>query len=356
MSRPSCARRVAQTDVLIRGAGPVGCALALALRQYGVSVALLGDSAPPGGFRPIALSDASRLILERVGAWKSLRATPIETIRVSQAGGFGRATLEARDAGVSALGHVCEYADLVAALRLHAAALRVEEPVSARCTVHAEGWSGEAREKRYQQDALVARIEAKPASGTTAYERFTPDGPLALLPLGGGFAVIWSTRPAHAASLDAAPEAEFLDRLKRACGGAAAPTAVTSRSVMPLAMRVRGTRVGERSVHIGNAAQMLHPVAGQGLNLGLRDAWDLAGAMRDAADPGAAQLLAAYAASRRFDAGATICVTDALASMFTGSGGFQRAARGIALTALDVLPGPRRFFTRRMIFGASAFP
>jgi 2-octaprenyl-6-methoxyphenol hydroxylase len=348
---------VAQTDVLIRGAGPVGCTLALALRQYGVAVSLLGDAGPlPGGFRPIALSDASRLILERVGAWKSIRATPIQTIRVSQAGGFGRATLEARDAGVPALGHVCNYADLVAALRQEAAAVRVDAALPARCTVHAEGWSGEAREKRYEQDALVARIEARPASAFTAYERFTPDGPLALLPLGGSFALIWSTRPEHAAALGAASEAELIERLGHACGGAVAPTAVAERSIMPLAMRVRAARVGERSVHIGNAAQTLHPVAGQGLNLGLRDAWDLASAMRDADDPGAAPLLAAYAASRRLDAGATIRVTDALAGAFTGAGGLQRAARGIALTALDVLPGPRRFFTRRMIFGASAFP
>lgn len=348
---------MAQTDVLIRGAGPVGCTLALALRQYGVAVALLGDAAPlPGRFRPIALSDASRLIFERVGAWKSIRATRIETIRVSQAGGFGRATLEARDAGVPALGHVCNYADLVTALRAEAVDLRVDAAVPARCTVHAEGWSGEAREKRYEQDALVARIEARPASGTTAYERFTPDGPLALLPMSGGFAVIWSTRPQHAAALRDATEGEFIARLAQASGGVAAPTAVAERSVMPLAMRIRTARVGERSVHIGNAAQTLHPVAGQGLNLGLRDAWDLANAMRDAEDPGAAQLLASYAASRRLDAGATVRVTDALAGMFTGAGRLQRAARGMALTALDVLPGPRRFFTRRMIFGASAFP
>jgi 2-octaprenyl-6-methoxyphenol hydroxylase len=109
---------------------------------------------------------------------------------------------------------------------------------------------------------------------------------------------------------------------------------------------VRNVRTGERSVYIGNAAQALHPVAGQGLNLGLRDAWQLARALADAPDPGDAALLGRYAAARRLDARATIGVTHWLAA----------AARGAALTALDIFPAPRRLFARRMIFGPSALP
>jgi 2-octaprenyl-6-methoxyphenol hydroxylase len=113
-------------------------------------------------------------------------------------------------------------------------------------------------------------------------------------------------------------------------------------------------------VYIGNAAQTLHPVAGQGLNLGLRDAWDLARILREARDPGDAATLARYAATRRLDAQATIRITDFLAGAFLGSGGLARAARGVvmtaALTALDIFPGPRRFFARRMIYGPSALP
>jgi len=119
---------------------------------------------------------------------------------------------------------------------------------------------------------------------------------------------------------------------------------------------VRPTRVEARAVYIGNAAQTLHPVAGQGLNLGLRDAWELARAFRDANDPGDAQLLARYAAARRLDAQATIRITDALAGAFLGSSRALRAARGAALTALDLLPASRRFFARRMMFGPSALP
>ena len=109
-------------------------------------------------------------------------------------------------------------------------------------------------------------------------------------------------------------------------------------------------------MYIGNAAQTLHPVAGQGLNLGLRDAWDLAQILREGRDPGDAATLARYAASRRLDAQATIRATDLLAGAFLGSGRLGRAARGAALTALDIFPAPRRFFARRMIYGPSALP
>jgi 2-octaprenyl-6-methoxyphenol hydroxylase len=121
-------------------------------------------------------------------------------------------------------------------------------------------------------------------------------------------------------------------------------------------LRVNPARVGEREVFIGNAAQTLHPVAGQGLNLGLRDAWELAETLRDAADPGDAATLARYAARRRLDAAATIRVTDFLASAFVGSNRVLHAARGAALMALDVFPPARRFFARRMIYGPSALP
>src|SRR4051794_22572236 len=104
-------------DVLIRGSGPVGCTLALALRSSAVSVALYDSGAPMPGFRPLALSHATRLMFERVGVWQEIAATPIERIVVSQAGSFGRTRLDAADAGVPALGYVAEYSDVVQALR-----------------------------------------------------------------------------------------------------------------------------------------------------------------------------------------------------------------------------------------------
>jgi 2-octaprenyl-6-methoxyphenol hydroxylase len=109
-------------------------------------------------------------------------------------------------------------------------------------------------------------------------------------------------------------------------------------------------------VYIGNAAQTLHPVAGQGLNLGLRDAWDLAQTLHDAEDAGDARVLARFAALRRLDAAATIGITELLAHAFLGAHPLARAARGAVLTSLDLLPAARRFFARRMIFGPSALP
>jgi len=347
----------APLDVLVRGAGPVGCVAALALRRAGLKVALRGAASAASAFRPLALSYASRLILERLDAWPALAATPIETIRVSQAGGFGRTRLDAADAGVPALGYVTSYAALLAALLPRSRELMTDDEPPARCVVHAEGWTPEAEEKSYGQHALVAQVRTDPPARATAFERFTPEGPLALLPLERSYALIWSLRPERAQALAAAGPADFLAALAAVFPAAAGtPVEAERLAAQPLVLRVRATRVGERAVFVGNAAQTLHPVAGQGLNLGLRDAWDLAQVLHGAMDPGDASLLARYAALRRIDAGATVRATDLMASAFLGSGRWARAARGAALTALDIFPAPRRFFARRMIFGNSALP
>lgn len=354
---PASPAEAASLDVLVRGAGPVGCALALALRESGLRTRVLRAGPLPQAFQPIALSHGSRLILERLGVWPGLRTTPIEQVRVSQSGSFGRTCLDAADAGVPALGYVTDYGTLVEALRAPLAASFVDQPLPARLVVHAEGAAADAVEKRYGQSALVALVATQPAARGTAFERFTPDGPLALLPCNGRYALIWTTSPERAAALAAAGEHDFLSSLAGAAGPAAGtPVAVEQRSARPLFLRVRATRVAPRAVFIGNAAQTLHPVAGQGLNLGLRDAWQLARALAGAPDPGDAQLLARYAARRSLDARATIGVTHWLAAGFTGSNRALRTARGLALTALDLLPGPRRFFARRMIYGPSAAP
>jgi 2-octaprenyl-6-methoxyphenol hydroxylase len=348
---------MAAPDVLILGAGPVGCTLALALAGSVHRVRLVDPQAGvPPVFRPIALSHASRLILERVGAWGAFPVSPIESIHVSQAGAFGRTRMQAREAGVPALGYVTQYADLVAALR-ERVAIEPESGDAPRLTVHAEGRAAESRERRYAQDALIARVATEPASQATAYERFTTEGPLALLPLAGEWALIWSARPERTAALAAAPPDAFLAELQRAFGERVGRfVEVRERACAPLARRVRASRVETREVFIGNAAQTLHPVAGQGLNLGLRDAWDLAQALHAVEDPGAAQALARFAAQRRLDAAATIGVTEALARGFLGDHPFARAARGAVLTLLDIAPPARNFFARRMIFGPSALP
>ncbi|MFL6572195.1 MAG: hypothetical protein ACJ8G4_10610, partial [Burkholderiales bacterium] len=163
------------TDVLIRGAGPVGCALALALLGSHLKVAILGRTESRAVLRPLALSHASRLILERLGVWRSLEVTPIRSVHVSQQAAFGRTVMDAADAGVPALGYVTEYSALVSLLHAKCEGLFVKGEVQARCVVHAEGSLPRSREKRYAQDALVALIRTEPASEGTAFERFTPE-------------------------------------------------------------------------------------------------------------------------------------------------------------------------------------
>jgi 2-octaprenyl-6-methoxyphenol hydroxylase len=344
-------------DVLVRGAGPVGCVAAIALNQRGRSVKLLSEKSPAGSFRPIVLSYASRLILERIGVWHALEASAIDTIHVSQSGRFGRAVFDAGDAGVPALGYVVEYSRLLQVLHDAARDLfSVDEP-AARCVVHAEGTARDAEEKRYSQDAVVASVRFDRAAGTTAFERFTREGPLALLPLAGRYALVWSMRPHTAKKVLALGEKPFLEELARAAGSRPGrPVEAEARFLQPLVLRTRPNRIGERAVYIGNAAQTLHPVAGQGLNVGLRDAWDLAEIARDAPDPGDAATLARFAARRRLDASAAVRVTDLLAQAFLRTSPLLLPLNAVALTALDIFPAARRFFARRMIFGPSALP
>lgn len=349
-------------EISVRGAGPVGCVLALLLDAAGKNVRLVARKAPAGRtpFRPIALSHASRLILERTGAWRMLEPTPIGMIHISQQGAFGRASLDAADAGVPALGYVVDYESLLNCLfsRLESCRVRIEnEPEAAQLVVHAEGTSNAVKEESYSQEALVALVTTDPVAAHTAWERFTPQGPLALLPLRGRYCAVWGMRPERARELCSVPEAEFLQALAGAFGTRAGEfLAVGERVRAPLALRVRPSRVGEREAYIGNAAQTLHPVAGQGLNLGLRDAWDLAQVLRDAPDPGDARVLERFAATRRLDAMATVRVTDFLARAFLGANPMTSLMRGFGLTALDICLPARRFFARRMIYGTSALP
>src|SRR5262249_14276025 len=157
----------------------------------------------------------------------------------------------------------------------------------------------------------VGLVAAEPRATGIAYERFTSEGPLALLPLAGSYGIVWAARAERADTLAAMPEQRFLAALQEAFGRRAGRfTAVSARSSVPLVLRVRSERSSKREVYVGNSAQTLHPVAGQGLNLGLRDAWELAESIADAPDPGAADVLQRYAAQRRLDAYATIRVTD----------------------------------------------
>ena len=354
-------------DVAIHGAGPVGCALALALRGSGLRVALAGRkrglAQAPAAVRPIALSYASRLILERMHAWASLSTTPIERIHVGQAGGFGRTEIACDELGLPALGYVAGYDDIATSLAnsVDPASWFADEaaPPQARLAVHAEGSVGtDAIEKDYRRTAIAALVESERPPRGIAFERFTREGPLALLPLGGAYGLVWSRTAAAAAASMAAGDARFLAELQAAFGMRAGRfCSVGMRASTPLALRYRASRATAGEVRIGNAAQTLHPVAGQGLNLGLRDAWDLNLLLRNAPAEsiGSTAFAERFMRKRRRDSQATIRATDFLATFFLRPDPVSVALRGAALTALDIFPPARKLFARRMIFGASAW-
>lgn len=369
--------------VAIVGGGPVGLALALHLQQAGIGCAVL-DARPGGALqadrRVLALSHGSRQILERVGAWRSLDATPIAAIHVSQQGRLGRTLIRARDAGVPALGYVAEAGKVGVALaqacadagvavlhetrvlgaesRADRALLRIAEARGetareAQLIAWAEGavsGMNESVRRDYRQQAIVATLQTRQPSGNVAYERFMASGPVALLPQGNRFALVWTVPGDICAGLLALDEQDFLSQLHDIFSGRFEFTEVGERSAFPLGLRFRESPVGNRAVWLGNAAQTLHPVAGQGLNLGLRDAHELVAVLRQSATLEAALRRAEWA--RAADRWSMIAATDFLARSFTWKLPGAATARGLGLAALQGLPPVKSWLARRMMFGS----
>ncbi len=385
-------------DIIIAGSGPVGMALAHALQvlmrdglpEDSLRVLHIGGPAT-GADRPIALSWGSRLILQRMGCWDTLPVTPITRIHVSQQKAFGRTLITAEDHGIEALGYVAGYRDIVSRLEaaegsghgLHrhigqanawhptADGITVEckgEQFQGKLLVLADGAGDEAgREtvKSYGQSAIVCDLQAEQAHGNTAWERFSTQGPLALLPHRNGHALVWTAGTERAAELMALDDAAFIAAAQTAFGGRLGRfRSVGPRAAFPLALKYRREIPGPRIIPIGNAAQTLHPVAGQGLNLGLRDAWELAELVVDAASgvkpelplPGSDAFAAAYARRRRLDRMAMVRLTDGLIAAFSLDLPLAASLRGAALAFLDMVPPARRLLSRRMMFGARALP
>jgi 2-octaprenyl-6-methoxyphenol hydroxylase len=375
------------SDVLIVGAGPVGAVCALALQQQGVSARVL--EAQPADARAdariLALSYGSRLILERLGVWALLDdVTPITRIHISQRGALGVARLAADETRVPALGYVLPYAELTVALKraladagiavdygvavdhieagAGAATLHLSDgrSVAAPLVVVADGGRGEAPpeprfERDYDQMAVVCEVQTELPHANRAFERFTPEGPAALLPKGEGYALVWTARREDAERIAQLDDAEFLAALYRHFGGRQGLFLhATARKTFPLRLAYAGSEAADHVVRIGNAAQTLHPVAGQGFNIGLRDAWELASLCGDssAGEIGSAAMLAAYARGRRVDVLGGLGFTDFLVRVFSNDVAPLRHARGLGLLALEVLPPLKSFVARRMIFGA----
>ena len=376
---------VEQTDILIVGAGPVGMTLHLALAAGGQK-SLLIDRRPQQALqadpRALALSHGARELLEQINGWPTRAATPIETIHVSQKTGFGRTLIDRADYRLPALGYVVRYRDLAAALaaRLTDGALLAETEIldttpddngvtvalrhagtlrRIRCKllVHAEGTPADDPEVKvsdYAQHAVICEVTPTPGHGRRAWERFTPDGPLALLPLGDEYSIVFTLPPAKADAVMALDDDAFVAALASQFGRSMRFSKPGKRSRFPLALRLRTSLHRGREVWIGNTAQTLHPVSGQGFNLGLRDAWQLAEILlKDGVDR---SNLAAYAASRRLDRDGGAFFTDKVVKAFSNDCGPLKLVRGLGLLALDVFPPARHFVAKRMIWGARAWP
>ena len=375
-----------KTDVLIIGAGPVGMTLALALAG-GARRVLLVDRRPRGAWaddpRALALSHGSRQLLERIKAWNARAATAIRKIHVSQRGGFGRTLIDADDYDTPALGYVMRYSDLADELDARLGSDQILAPctvdtietdgdeavvtvtnegrsrrINARLVVHAEGTpdnKADVKVRDYRQHAVVAEVSTTTGHQLRAWERFTPDGPLALLPLDDGYSIVFTVPPEKAERLLAMDDAAFLAALREQFGRRLEFTACRARASFPLALRVRSPLVSRRQVWIGNAAQSLHPVSGQGFNLSLRDACELAEILHRHSDAGDPAALASYARGRGIDRRGSIAFTDGIVRLFSNDIAPLRLARGLGLLALDLAPPLRHFVARRMIWGARAW-
>jgi 2-octaprenyl-6-methoxyphenol hydroxylase len=389
-------------DIAIVGGGMVGATLAVSLAPLKLRVALIeavphnAAAQPSFDERTTALSNGSRRILETIGVWPRLdaAASAIRKIHVSDQGRFGFARIDAAEQGLAAMGYVvpnralgdalwaCMAAESLRifcpaevaqvesinnAVRIDIRQGGVEHPIRAKLVVAADGaqsavrsaFGVDAQVRDYQQTAVITTILPQRFHEHVAYERFTSDGPLALLPLEGGRCTLVLTLSPQAAQAALHwSDAQFIAEVQRRFGFRLGRFLKVGRRVpYPLALS-RAQRTSEgRCVIIGNAAQGLHPVAGMGFNLGLRDVASLAELLADAAaepdfDPGSQPLLAAYDAWRAADRGGVIAFTDGLVRLFSNPLRAVQRLRNLGLLAFDLLP-PAKAALSRLSTGAN---
>ncbi len=379
-------------DIAIIGGGPVGAALALALRDNDLNVVLLEareseiNTSDP---RALALSYGTRLLLQRLGAWDTLQnVSGIKIIEITQKDSIGHTTLSADELKVPEMGYVLPYTALHAALQqglqhsdihcLYGAEVSdlastrenalityqhqgKEHTLSARLAVVADG--GKLLEatrppqiQDYGQSGIIAHVtSSQPATGK-AFEHFTAQGPMALLPYLDGYELVLTAAHEAAQEMLTWDDAAFLHYLQDHFGDRVGTfTSIGKRNCFPLRLKRAPDITFPHTVLIGNAAQTLHPVAGQGFNMGIRDAWELAQVILDHAPDniGSAAMCADYRKSRRIDRNAGIRFTDGLVRLFSNDLPLLGHVRSAALTLLDHIPPAKKFVAKRMMFGVN---
>jgi 2-octaprenyl-6-methoxyphenol hydroxylase len=381
-------------NIVIVGGGPVGMVLSLLLAKQNIASAVLEarkQGAANQDTRALALSYGTRRILEKLGVWQVLaaHATAINTIHVSQKGSIGRSVLRAEDYAQEALGYVLSYGALCTVLNAQIAQFPIiqlideaqveaishdvnhatvrfhhhDEPFSFEPALAVLADGGRSLEevaglkrdtKEYGHDALITKVSAELPHDNMAYERFTTNGPMALLPNGErDFSLVWTGKKILIEPLLALSDAEFLEQFHQQFGDRVGRfLSVEKRMTFPLKLSQLVAADTPHLVVIGNAAQTMHPVAGQGFNVGLRDAEVLAKHITSSmAALGSSDMLAAYRASRKTDTKNGLLFTDFLVNIFSNDILGVSALRSAGIGLFDVVKPVKRHLVSKMSFG-----
>lgn len=388
-------------DIVIAGGGMIGTSLALALAPLKLRVAMVerasrtGSTQPSFDDRSTALSRSTQRMFEAMGVWDDVVAssTPILQIHVSDQGRFGFSHIDAEQQQVEALGYVVinrvlgsvlqdalkrtDSVDVFSPARMvdlelteDAATAYVQtedgERASLSCDllVGADGARSEVRGMMgitaqtidYGQRAIVGNLLTEKPIENVAFERFTNQGPLAMLPITGGRAgFVWTVADDDADRVMALADEQFLIELQRAFGNRLGRfSRVGKRVAYPLTLSKAARLTATRSVLVGNAAHGLHPVAAQGFNLGMRDVAALCDCLADYR--GADDMLDRYAAWRRGDQGKLVRFTDGIVRLFGSRRPSVRALRNIGMLGFDLVPGVRSVFAKHTMGLAGRLP
>ena len=393
-------------DIVIAGGGMIGTSLALALAPLGLRVAVVEaiarkqDQQPSFDDRSTALSRSTQRMFEAMGLWDAVVAasTPIANIHVSDKGRFGFSHIDAEEQGVEALGYVVinrvlgevlqsnldatRNVDVLCPARIESIDLGPErasatlssddgeQTLTCKLLVAADGANSAVREmmgisaqqRAYGQRAVIGNLLPERRLDHRAFERFTPQGPLAILPIAddrAGF--VWTVAEHDAERVMTLDDDEFLAEIQEEFGYRLGKfSRVGTRASYPLILSKAVRLIATRSVLIGNSAHGLHPVSAQGFNLGMRDVAALCDCIADApaqgSDPGDAQLLERYAEWRRSDQKKLVHFTDNLVRLFGSSRPGLRTLRNIGMIGFDLIPGVRPMFARHTMGLAGDLP